>query len=302
MKPLLVGCDPEVFYKDTKGDFVSAHDILPGTKAVPHKVPYGAVQVDGLAAEFNTDPADSAMAFVTNISQVMTSLQGMSKGMTLAIEPFAVFNQEYLDSLPEEVRVLGCNPDYNAWTGQVNPPPVSKDGMYTASGHVHIGWCTQADPMEEYHFLDCCRFVKQLDYYLGLYSLQWDPDNTRRSMYGQAGAMRPKPYGVEYRVLSNQWLKSESLQSWIFSAVQYAAQQLNSNKPSLEDKFGTFAQDCINENRVEWYKTDTGKQVCNYTGMSWPDTKYMKKKKTPKVTVDYFNPLVNPFAPSALED
>ena len=30
----------------------------------------------------------------------------------------------------------------------------------------------------------------------------------RRQLYGSPGAHRPKPYGVEYRVLSNYWLKS----------------------------------------------------------------------------------------------
>ncbi|MOA35237.1 hypothetical protein D3C78_1566850 [compost metagenome] len=58
--------------------------------------------------------------------------------------------------------------------------------------------------------------AKQLDYYLGLGSLLYDPDVKRRTMYGAAGAFRPKPYGVEYRVLSNAWLKSEELMGWVY--------------------------------------------------------------------------------------
>ena len=58
--------------------------------------------------------------------------------------------------------------------------------------------------------------MKQLDWYLGAWSLKMDPDPTRRLLYGKAGACRYKPYGVEYRVLSNFWLttKERRLQVW----------------------------------------------------------------------------------------
>ncbi len=46
----------------------------------------------------------------------------------------------------------------------------------------------------------------------------YDKDTERRGMYGKAGAFRPKPYGVEYRTLSNAWLSNDeriSIQSEI---------------------------------------------------------------------------------------
>ena len=41
-------------------------------------------------------------------------------------------------------------------------------------------------------------------------------------MYGKAGAFRPKTYGVEYRTLSNAWLFSKKLQSFVYRGVQRA--------------------------------------------------------------------------------
>ena len=278
-KVMLLGCDPEVFLKDKDGKFISAHDILPGTKTTPFGVSSGAVQVDGLAAEFNTLPAETSRQFVTNIKDVMNSLEYHAKGNTLCIEPYAVFDKVYFDSLPEEVKELGCNPDWNAWTGQVNPAPDGTASMRTASGHIHIGWCKDVNPHDKLHFEDCKIFIKQLDYFIGLYSLLWDKDNTRRQMYGKAGAFRPKPYGVEYRVMSNQWLKSQTIQTWIFNAVQTATTQLMGSGKTMEDLFGTYAQECIDGNVLDWHLSATGKKVIQSTGLPWPDLKDFRPKK-----------------------
>src|SRR3546814_15106496 len=64
--------------------------------------------------------------------------------------------------------------------------------------------------------MNCSDLVKQLDWYLGLWSLGKDKDKVRRSLYGKAGACRIKPYGVEYHVLSNFWIKNKKsrLETW----------------------------------------------------------------------------------------
>ena len=281
---ILVGCDPELFLKNSEDKFISAHDILPGTKAEPHPVSLGAVQVDGVAAEFNITPAASAGQFITNIHQVMTSLKDFTKGQNLAITPFANFEPSYFNSLPDTVKELGCNPDFNAWTGQVNPPPDASGTMRTASGHLHVGWLEGkgTNPFNKFHFEDCRIMVKQLDYYIGIYSLMWDPDNTRRQLYGKAGAMRPKSYGVEYRVLSNQWLKSQRVMEWLFGAVQKAAGALFSGKKSMEELFGDYAQKVIDNNEVGWSFTKEGQLVHAATGLTMPDLRDFQDPKLRK--------------------
>lgn len=57
-KTYTIGADPEVFV-GREGQFFSAHGLVPGNKRRPHKVDRGAVQVDGMALEFNIDPASS---------------------------------------------------------------------------------------------------------------------------------------------------------------------------------------------------------------------------------------------------
>src|SRR5258706_208911 len=152
---ILVGADPEVVLRDVKsGEFVSAHNLLPGTKDAPHKVDFGAVQVDGVAAEFNIDPANSAAKFSSNIEGVMSRLQAfVGDKYELVSQPSVVFPEEYFKSLPENVRELGCNPDWDAYTGQITEKPDgSGTTMRTFAGHIHIGWTDDVDPTDDTHF------------------------------------------------------------------------------------------------------------------------------------------------------
>lgn len=76
MSKILVGCDPEVFVKQ-EGVFKSAHNLIKGDKKNPQKIKHGAVQVDGMALEFNIDPAASEQEFVFNVNQVFAALKAM---------------------------------------------------------------------------------------------------------------------------------------------------------------------------------------------------------------------------------
>lgn len=256
---VLVGADPELFMKNPNtGHFVSAHDIehgprIPGTKWEPHKVPFGAVQIDGTALEFNIDPAHNVDEFVHYIKSVRQSLTDMVPGYNVVAEPVARFDNDYFKfEVPSSAQELGCNPDYNGWTEDVNPKP-DPDGepFRTASGHLHIGWTEGADVEDKDHFLFCCKVARQLDYYLGMSSLLWDSDDTRRKLYGKAGAFRPKPYGMEYRVLSNRWLDSEPLMRWVYNTVQVAMADAFSDMWA-EDTYGDLARNVIDNNETDW--------------------------------------------------
>lgn len=253
---ILIGADPEMFLWSKRSEvYVSAHDMLPGTKKEPFKVQSGAVQVDGTAAEFNIDPASTPQEFYANIKSVMKSLQHMVPDYTLRAVPFVKYNRSYFDRIvPEYAKALGCDPDYNAWEMAMNDPPGTSSSLRTASGHVHIGWTQDADPFSEEHFATCVGLTKQLDYYLGIMSLEWDPDPTRRALYGSAGAFRPKPYGVEYRVLSNAWLNRMSLIKKVFNLTKRGTEQFF-NGNILEEEFGDLARTIINENQLNWRET-----------------------------------------------
>jgi hypothetical protein len=221
-KKILIGCDPElfVFSGDTP---VSAHDLLPGTKHNPCTVPKGAVQVDGVAAEFNITPASTGREFVASIRNVVRILDKMVKvknpNFVLRAVPSVTFDKDYFANLPADAKALGCEPDYNAYTLDVNKKPETTKPFRTGSGHIHIGWegCNQDD----LSYIDTCTgLVKELDFGLYRQSLAWDSDETRMELYGQPGAFRFKPYGLEYRVLSNRWLINEGLTRFVYDATK----------------------------------------------------------------------------------
>lgn len=219
----LIGCDPEIFVADKDGFNVSAHDMIPGTKESPFGVERGAIQVDGTALEFNIHPADSKESFVLNIETVLDELRKRIESIDpfyhLTFEPTALYDPEYFKELPIEAKLLGCTPDFNAYTGEENHPPHTDEPFRTAGGHIHIGWGEYLDILDPDHFSTCRDVVKQLDALLYPASEIWDRDVDRRKLYGQVGAFRPKSYGVEYRPLSCVWIKDRETQEFVYDTT-----------------------------------------------------------------------------------
>lgn len=219
------GCDPELVVLNAEGLPVSAAGLIPGTKAEPHKVDFGAVQVDGMLAEFNIDPVTNFADFSHHIHHVQKQMEKMlPPGYSLSAQPSVVFSKELFDSAPDSAKELGCTPDFNAWAGTINPPPNDPENPYlrSAAGHIHIGWTEGADIGDPQHVLNCRDLVKQLDWFLGGWSLRLDEDPTRRKLYGKAGACRFKDYGVEYRVLSNFWVTTPARRLAVWNRLQTA--------------------------------------------------------------------------------
>ena len=234
-----IGCDPEIFLTK-KGQPISAHGIIKGTKSEPFKIPDGAYQVDGMAVEFNTDPVDYQkfesfnLKVVSVIKKMKEDVQAVDPELKFNISPVQEFPQEYLDAQPDEAKELGCDPDYNAYTKEENPRPDGDRPFRTGAGHLHIGWGADIPIDNPDHFDICCDFVKMLDYTVGLAMVVFDRDNRRRELYGKAGAFRPKPYGVEYRYPSNAWVVNKARREVVFSMIQFAINIMKSGKTGAE--------------------------------------------------------------------
>lgn len=252
---LLVGADPELFVR-RRGtlDFVSGFGLIQGDKRKPFPVTDGAVQVDGMALEFNINPADNEDKFEYNIYSVLAQLENMVPDYEVVASPVAKFTEEYMSQQPFEALELGCDPDYNGWTVMENEKPDMDKPMRTASGHVHLGWGENIQDPD--HFPMCGAVARQLDFYLGLPSLFYDDDKERREMYGKAGAFRSKSYGMEYRVLSNKWLSDRKLVRWVYRNTVQAFTDLMDGL-DLSEKFGDI-QGIINSSNK-----DEAKKIIN---------------------------------------
>lgn len=210
-----IGCDPELFIRDTKsGKYVSAAGFFPGTKKEPFKVDKGAVQVDGTSLEFNIDPAETEAEFLRNIQTVVAQMEEMvsvvNKDWILDPIPLVTFDKEIWDKIPEEAKILGCDPDYECLKGNVNPNPteaISKTTKRTGSGHIHIGWSEGEDVADPLHFEDC-RFIAKGFHDKRIFQAKTPLEFDRLKYYGMNGSFRPKSYGVELRSPSNTWMMS----------------------------------------------------------------------------------------------
>lgn len=209
------GADPEVFVS-RDGNIVPVIGLIGGTKRRPRPLGVGAIQEDNVLAEFNIPPASSVSEWASSLTSMLSSLRLLlaDKGCDISIESSYNFDEGVLLDAGPKAMELGCDPDFNAWSGLANRKPVA-GSLRTAAGHIHIG-------MEGLLQDDVERLVQSHDLFLGVPSIIMDKDKMRRSMYGQAGAYRRKPYGFEYRTLSNFWLKSKELMAWAYEQSERA--------------------------------------------------------------------------------
>lgn len=215
-----IGTDPEFFLK--KGDeYVSSQSAkIQGTKHEPVALKNGGtIQRDNVAVEFATAPAVSKDDFVEKIRSCLRDTHDMlPKGHEMVATPSAVFEEIHLTD--PEAQEFGCDPDFNAYTVSMNEKPWCGDSGFRSCGaHIHVG-CLDSDgnAIKGLEFLlefdGKILAVKAMDLFHGTISTMFDNSEAaikRRELYGKAGCHRPTDYGVEYRVLSNYWIKSPEL-------------------------------------------------------------------------------------------
>lgn len=242
---VLIGADPELFLCDkATRSLVPALGLVPGVKHDPHIVDGGALQVDGIAAEFNLSPTKNEMDFLRNLDVVMETLrQQVGDKYDFLTDASVEFDDEFRKAQEYESMVLGCSPDWNAWTGAITEPADSDTNMRTAGGHIHLGFRMSNEVYGDIHMTACRRLTKLLDEEIGTYSVLWDTDTKRRSMYGAAGCFRPKTYGLEYRTLSNKWIFNRGIASFVYKAAQRAVDRFNDGDYNVPD----YVQEIIDE-------------------------------------------------------
>lgn len=219
-----LGADPEIFLRDKYlKEFVSAHDLFPGTKKEPFKLDRGAVQVDGTAVEYNIDPVDNLADWLKNHEVVQIQIKEMlhkaNPDLELVFKPWAVFDSDYFSILPLSCKLLGCDPDYGR-DGKEKVPTadLQHSPMRTAAAHVHIGWRDGGDPLEENHFKKCLNTALLFEKAPG-FQPSTNTEKLRIQYYGAPPSFRPKSYGVELRSPSNRWIATERGRTTMFNTV-----------------------------------------------------------------------------------
>lgn len=228
-----IGADVELILSAGADRGVSAEGIFGGTKNKPKPiVELGAgffIQEDNVLPEFNIPPADNADKFAHDIYRAVNWVMhiAMQRGWDATAVASSLFPAAQLKTV--QAMTFGCEPDFCVYTRSENPPPdKTNPRLRTAGGHVHVSYtidgirASQHDayiPIMEH-------IVKAMDLYLGVPSLLVDQDVRRRSMYGKAGAFRPKDYGHEYRVLSPFWTVNQRA-PWVFEQTKRAVESYN---------------------------------------------------------------------------
>jgi len=229
------GADPEVFLQDSSGKHISAIGYINADKWNPMQIPDMpkgfTLQEDNVSLEYGIPPAASAEELVSHINSVMKKSLEYLPGLSFSKLSCTIFTEDQMQH--PLAHVFGCEPDVNAWTEDFNPKPAPPHPfMRSAGGHIHVE--TKAEPKS---------VIKAMDLFLGVPSILMDTGEDRKQMYGKAGAHRVKPYGVEYRTLSNFWIFKEEYIHWVWRNTALALDNLG-----LAEIYGKRIQHTINNN------------------------------------------------------
>lgn len=207
---VLLGCDPEFFImKD--GVVVPAYlSNVTGSKETPQKLSVGAVQIDGMALEFNINPANTLEEWRYNIKTTMKEIEEM-----ISLDCFEIakcvtnkFSYDTMRQTPSKYKELGCNPDYHACVSEYYMravPDWLRQSSRHCGGHIHIGWTQDKDINDQSHILDC-QLISTILCDVFNRSKTKGFSGNRRQFYGENCVIRVKPYGMEYRSPDNSWI------------------------------------------------------------------------------------------------
>lgn len=225
-----IGSDPELFVK-RGNQIASVAGLLGCTKEQKlHLSSNVRLQEDNVLAEFDINPCVGFDAFNNAIQEGLdlTQRELAKHGYEIAEGVSShIYTESELNSFDKSAFVFGCTPDFNAFTGRQNASPTSSNpGLRTAGGHIHIGYGNTA-PVNKQNQLTAGVLC---DFFLSLPAMFLDNDDRRKELYGKAGAIRFKDYGIEYRSLSNFWVTKKDLRELVYNQTEKVVKSLNSDK------------------------------------------------------------------------
>lgn len=253
---LTFGSDPEFMVSKADGTLVSAIRVLQGFGKVNKlTVPYDQKTFyDNVLMEFNVAPSSTYHDFEEHFIACLRFAKEFlgREGLHLRQQSSAIFPLE--ECMDEESQRFGCEPEYSIYKRhprdgsilQLEPPTLPKGNTFrSCGGHIHIG-----HPIATFDGGNPPMVVKMMDLFVGNTAILIDHDPTspaRRKIYGGAGTHRVADYGLEYRTLSNFWLRSPLWAQVIYRLTRLAV-QLCVARPVLAGELATDkeTEDTIN--------------------------------------------------------
>lgn len=244
------GADPEFFFTDKEtGEVVGAEKVLDkeGTymtrPSTGELYDYPSIIIDGVQAEFNPEPSYCRETFSGHLYNCFVALQESMrhKGVDAVFVQNVKLTKKEMKRLSPEAQQFGCSPSENAHKedNTISIKDASTYSYRSAGGHIHIGHENDRATVEA--FKTPKDVIQLLDILVGNTCVLLDRDEgniIRRKVYGKAGEYRVPAHGLEYRTLSNFWLRSYQMMSFVLGMVRFA---VNIAASSPEAKAALFA-------------------------------------------------------------
>ena len=247
------GCDPEFFF-EKNGTIIGSEKVIDIKKGLSVKkdqkkngscssgTPESKFIVDGVQAEINPKPDTCRARLGNEISACFRTLYETIKAdpeLSINFLPTVKINKKELMSLDEKSRVFGCAPSKNSDKKSQNAVALRDPAKYkyrSAGGHIHLGYDNYSTNVKSV-LSEPARLVQIMDIIVGntCVLIDRDPGNIeRRKVYGRAGEYRTPPHGVEYRTLSNFWLRAYPLMSFVMSLSRVCVNIMASSIPGRD--------------------------------------------------------------------
>jgi hypothetical protein len=207
-----VGSDPEFFIKDETG-ITSSLKYVPVDKYSPIEINDYKIFSDNILVEGNIPPATTKTEFVNNMKKLKGIITDLT-GCGIESKDSHIFSAKDLSD--SRAKVFGCSPYESAWKKTTClAASLARESFRTAGFHIHIGYEHDASYGIFKKQIDGA-IAKAFDYYCVYPSRLISDDDNRNGNYGEYGAYRNKPYGVEVRSLGGFFTKDEYL-DWVYS-------------------------------------------------------------------------------------
>jgi len=212
---IAVGSDYEVFVRPIDSDqVVSAIPLINADKERRVQLKTCEIHHDNVLAEVNITPSTTNSSFVRTVEDSLNELSDflLNTGHTYVVTDSVVMNEKELRHV--DACEFGCSEDYDIIRNVSNiaPSAILAGNLRTAGGHIHVSYTFRT--RKEYR--DTALLLSTL---ISLGTTIMGDSKERRVLYGKAGSVRLKEYGVEVRSPSNVWLTHKEWIGWIYRAA-----------------------------------------------------------------------------------